>query len=110
MADSTAGCHLRRMQRNLHICGECESKLVHPRAVETVGPDSWWLELHCPECHWIEAAVFGQEDIEEFEKELDRGQAELTAGLLELVRVNMSEYVDRFIHALAADAIYPMDF
>jgi hypothetical protein len=29
---------------------------------------------------------------------------------LAVVRVTTSEYVDRFIHALAADAIYPMDF
>jgi hypothetical protein len=98
------------MQRNLHICGECQSKLVHPRMVETRGKDSWWLELHCPECDWIAADLVAQGDIEEFEKELDRGHDELTASLLELVRVNMSEYVDRFIHALAADAIYPMDF
>ena len=98
------------MQRNLHICDECESELVHPRAVETRGNDSWWLERHCPECHWIGADMFGQEDIEEFAKELDRGHEKLRASLLELVRINMSEYVDRFIHALAADAIYPMDF
>ena len=110
MADRTAGCHLRCMQRNLHICGECESKLVHPRAVEARGMDSWWLELYCPECHWIAEDVFRPEDIEEFEKELDRGHEELTASLLELVRVNMSEYVDRFIRALTANAIYPMDF
>ena len=98
------------MQRNLHICGECESKLVHPRAMETRGSQSWWLELYCPECHSVAADVFGRDDIEEFETELDRGHGELTASLLELVRVNMSEYVDRFIHALAADAICPMDF
>jgi hypothetical protein len=98
------------MQRNLHICGECESKLVHPLVVEARSMDSWWLELHCPECHWVAADVFRQEDIEKFEQELDRGHEELTASLLELVRVNMSEYVDRFINALAADAIYPMDF
>jgi hypothetical protein len=54
--------------------------------------------------------VFGQEDIEEVEKELDRGPEELTASLRKLVRVNMSEYVDRFVRALAADAVYPMDF
>ena len=58
----------------------------------------------------VAADVFGQEDIEKFEQELDGGHEELTAGLLELVRVNMSEYVDRFIQALTADAIYPMDF
>jgi hypothetical protein len=98
------------MQRNLHICGECESTLVHPLAMETRGEDSWWLELHCPECDWVGADIFGRHEIEVFETELDRGHEELTASLLELVRVNMSEYVDRFIHALTAEAIYPMDF
>jgi hypothetical protein len=54
--------------------------------------------------------VFGQEDIEEVEKELDRGPEEFTASLRKLVRVNTSDYVDRFVRALAADAVYPMDF
>jgi hypothetical protein len=58
----------------------------------------------------IAADVFGQEDIEEVEKELDRGPEELTASLRKLVRVNTSDYVDRFVRALAADAVYPMDF
>ena len=102
--------HTDAPRTSLHICPECGSILVHPRAIEIWGEDSWWLELRCPECGWMSADVFRQQAIEEFEKELNRGHERLVADLMELVRINMSDYVDRFVYALAADAIHPMDF
>jgi hypothetical protein len=95
---------------SLHICGTCGSSLVHPLSIETRGEDRWWLELRCPECDGLAEGVFGRHTIEEFERELDRGHARLTDDLVELVQANMTEYTDRFASALAADAIYPMDF
>jgi len=104
------GDHTDAPRSSLHICPQCDSSLVHPRSIEMWAEDNWWLELRCPECHLIYADVVGQEAIEEFEKELDRGHERLTAELMELVRTNMSDYVDRFAYALAEDAIQPMDF
>src|SRR5262245_12281824 len=95
---------------SLDICPECDSRLVQPQSIEMWGEGSWWLELRCPECDWIAADVFGQEDLAGLEKELARGHERLATDLMKLVRTNMSEYVDRFVLALAANAIHPMVF
>jgi hypothetical protein len=47
---------------------------------------------------------------EEFLNELNRGHEELETELALLTQANMADYVDRFVTALAADAIHPMDF
>jgi hypothetical protein len=104
------GEHTDAPRSSLHICPECDSRLGHPQSIEMWRTDSWRLELRCPECDWISAEVFGLDAIEEFEKELEQGHERLEADLMELIRMNMSDYVDRFVYALAADAIYPMDF
>jgi len=96
--------------QKLHICGHCGSRFVHPRAIEKHGDDGWQLELRCPECGWTDTGVFPGDAIEELERELDRGHAELEESLARLVTDNMADYVDRFASALAADAIQPMDF
>jgi hypothetical protein len=54
--------------------------------------------------------VFGQRSIDTFDEELDRGTALLERELTLLTDANMPEYVDRFIDALARDAIQPIDF
>jgi hypothetical protein len=94
----------------LHVCTECESKLVYPTDWDEEGPDKWYVELHCPNCDWTGGGVFEQELLDEFDEELDRGMEELAADLGRLARANMAEDVDRFVAALRADAIQPMDF
>ena len=94
----------------LHVCLECESKLVYPTDWEEEGPDKWYVDLHCPNCDWTGGGIFEQDILDEFDEELDRGMEELAADLGRLARSNMAEDVDRFISALKADAIHPMDF
>ena len=94
----------------LHVCLECDSKLVYPTDWEEEGPDKWYVDLHCPNCDWTGGGVFDQDILDEFDEELDRGMEELAADLGRLARSNMAEDVDRFISALKADAIPPMDF
>ena len=94
----------------LHVCMECESKLVYPTDWEEEGPDKWYVDLHCPNCDWTGGGIFDQDILDEFDEELDRGMEELAADLGRLARSNMAEDVDRFISALKADAIHPMDF
>ena len=94
----------------LHVCLECDSKLVYPTDWEEEGPDKWYVDLHCPNCDWTGGGVFDQDILDEFDEELDRGMEELAADLGRLARSNMAEDVDRFISALKADAIHPMDF
>ena len=69
--------HTDAPRTSLHICPECGSILVHPRAIEIWGADSWWLELRCPECGWMSADVFRQQAIEEFETRLGQAEHEL---------------------------------
>ena len=46
----------------------------------------------------------------QLERELDRGDAELEADLAWLTYANMANEIDRFVRALDADAIQPFDF
>jgi hypothetical protein len=94
----------------LHVCTECDSRLVYPTDWEEEGPDKWYVDLHCPNCDWTGGGVFEQDILDDFDEELDRGMEELAADLGRLARANMAEDVDRFITALKADAIQPMDF
>src|SRR5919204_2155683 len=94
----------------LHVCTQCDSRLVYPTDWEEDGRDRWYVELHCPNCDWTGGGVFEQDLLDEFDEELDRGMEELAADLGRLARANMADDVDRFVEALKADAIQPMDF
>jgi hypothetical protein len=94
----------------LHICQECDSRLVYPTDWVEDDRGSWYVELYCPDCDWSGGGVFEQDMLDEFDEELDRGLEELAADLGRLAQSNMADDVDRFIDALKADAIEPMDF
>ena len=94
----------------LHVCCDCGSHLVYPTEWEEAGRDAWHVWLHCPNCDCVGDGVFEQDLLDEFDEELDRGMEELAADLARLTRSNMSEDIDRFVAALEADAILPMDF
>ena len=94
----------------LHICPDCASKLVYPYEWEESSKDAWEVARRCPNCHWEHRGVFAQELLEEFDEELDRGLEELAGDLKRFVRANMADEIDRFVVALQADAIFPMDF
>lgn len=104
--DSTGG----RTVEGLHVCPHCSSKLVTPVAWEEAGPTHWDVTLHCPNCDWLGSGVFDEELVERFDEELDRGTEALVLDLQRLMRANMEDEIDRFVAALAADQIWPMDF
>jgi hypothetical protein len=68
------------------------------------------MTLECPNCRWLGGGEFDQELVDAFEDHLDRGTKALVEDLKRLVRANMEEEVERFVHALEAGAILPMDF
>jgi hypothetical protein len=68
------------------------------------------VTLRCPNCEWHGSGVFEQDVVDRFDEELDRGSQSLAEDLRQLMLVNMSEEIDRFIKALAADHILPCDF
>jgi hypothetical protein len=96
--------------QDLHICTECSSELVYPLQWEESGPVNWNVLLHCPNCDVYREGIFTQETVETFDEELDRGADALASDYKRLVRANMAEEIERFVGALASDAILPEDF
>ncbi len=96
--------------KDLHICPSCEAPFVYPTAWREAGLDHWEVELRCPNCEWSGAGIFDQELVERFDQELDRGTAALLRDLQRLVHANMQDEIDRFVAALDAGHVLPMDF
>jgi hypothetical protein len=94
----------------LHTCPECESRLVQPVEWAEAQNGFWELLLQCPNCFWLDEGIFSQQQVEEFEEQLDEGLTEMLSDLRRLVQANMSEEIDRFASALQADLILPEDF
>jgi len=95
---------------DLHVCPECSSGLVYPLAWEEAGEQAWELALRCPNCEWQGDGVFSQKIVEHLDEQLDRGTQVLVRDLKQLMHANMEEEVERFIAALNAGHILPMDF
>jgi hypothetical protein len=95
---------------DLHICPECSSSLVYPLAWDEAGDQAWQLLLRCPNCEWQDDGVFSQHVVEQLDEQLDHGTQVLVRDLKQLMHANMEEEVERFIAALNAGHILPMDF
>jgi hypothetical protein len=96
--------------QELQACVECDCQLVYPVQWEESGPENWSVLLHCPNCDVYREGVFAQDTVECFDEELDRGADALARDYKRLMRANMAEEIDRFVGALASDAILPEDF
>jgi hypothetical protein len=97
-------------KQELHICPDCDVRLVYPVHWTEVDRASWEVTLRCPNCEWLHTGVFDQETVERFDEELDRGTDSLVDDLKRLIQANMEEDIERFAHALARDHILPEDF
>jgi hypothetical protein len=95
----------------LHVCPECESRLVQPTCWEQAGDRGHWrLWRRCPECSWECDAVHGEREIDDFDEELDLGTQALNNVLKALERENMQHVAKMFAAALQADLITADDF
>ncbi len=96
--------------REIHICPDCRAHLVYP--VEWAEHDAvhWEVSLRCPNCEWESTELFRRDAVDSFDEELDRGTEALIRDLKRLTRANMEDEIDRWVHALSADAILPEDF
>ena len=95
---------------DLHICRECASELVYPTSWEESRARQWRVTLRCPDCEWTLEEVFGQDVVDRFDEVLDLGTEALMDDLRQLTCANMAEEIERFVSALDAEAILPMDF
>jgi hypothetical protein len=94
----------------LHLCPECDAGLVYPVEWEELTTTHWEVSLRCPNCEHFSVGTYGQDVVDRFDDELDRGTTALLRDLKRLTRANMEEEIDRFCEALDSDAIWPMDF
>lgn len=94
----------------LHVCPACGSELVHPVAWFDAGPGRWAVTRRCPNCEWYGDGVFSDEFVAAFDEELDRATEEIVRDLQQLTRANMEDEFERFVTALRADQVWPMDF
>jgi hypothetical protein len=100
----------QRTERELHVCPECESDLVYPTTWEEADERHWSVSLRCPNCEHFEQGVYSQDECDRFDDHLEAGTDALTRDFKRLMAANMAEEIDRFVAALDADAIQPMDF
>jgi len=92
------------------ICPHCDCSLVYPVAWEVAPPERWLVDLRCPNCERKDILVLDQRVADRFDEQLERGAETLMTDLKRLALANMADHVDRFVAALAAGAIQPMDF
>jgi hypothetical protein len=94
----------------LHVCFHCSGELVYPLDWCEEGARHWRVVLRCPECESRREGVFEQAIVEQLDDELDRGSSALLSDLRRMTHANMSEEIEFFVRALAADLITPSDF
>lgn len=99
-----------RSREGMHVCPSCSSKLVQPVQWFEQADSRWNVELRCPECEWVGRGAYGQDDVDHFDEELDRGAQQMIEDLRKLTRANMEEEADRLAAALATDSVLPEDF
>jgi hypothetical protein len=94
----------------LHVCLRCSGRLVYPLRWSEVGHRRWRLQLRCPECESISNGVFDRAIVERLDDELERATNALVDDLRRVTHANMSEEIEFFSRALAADLIDADDF
>lgn len=94
----------------LACCPNCGHDRVQPTGWSEVGSSHWHVNLRCPDCEERREAIFGQDELDEFDVALDEGTRSVAADLDLLARANMADDIDRFVKALSGGHIVPEDF
>ncbi|MEN0015018.1 MAG: hypothetical protein AAGC46_16745 [Solirubrobacteraceae bacterium] len=94
----------------LACCPSCGHDRVQPTSWNEVGNTHWHVNLRCPDCEDRREAIFGQDELDEFDVALDEGTRAVAADLDLLSRANMADDIDRFCKALDLGHIMPEDF
>jgi hypothetical protein len=95
---------------DLHVCPDCDSSLVYPTGWEEEDNGAWLLILRCPNCEWDGEGSFDRHAVARLDEELDNGTQALVRDLRDLSQANMEDEAERFITALHAEQIWPIDF
>ncbi len=92
------------------VCPVCHGDLVHPVEWRRSGGSSWTLRLRCPECETVRTVEMGRQGVEELSRELYYGTQALAREAERVSRHNFEEEAGKFIKALGAGLIEPIDF
>jgi hypothetical protein len=98
------------MLTDLSICASCTSDLVQLVEYEPAANGDWHLITWCPECETAHAGTYDQPTVDRFDLTMDAGFAALASSYEFLHELNFRLDVERFVSALAHDAILPEDF
>jgi hypothetical protein len=99
-----------RTDGQLPGCGSCGSALVQLADWMRLDSDHWWLCLHCAECAHVVDAVVHRADVEEVDRLMQAAEDAIRAEAACWAKSAMSQWVERFVRALRAGAVAPMDF
>jgi hypothetical protein len=109
----TTRCETDRHATHPELCPVCASQLVEPVAWTQSDTGSWRLELRCPECEAERTVVLGAEAVHAYNVLL-YDAADDVAAAMERLRASWAADVaaedERFLEAVRADRILPVDF
>ena len=93
-----------------HVCPLCKSALVYPTDWQRVAAAAWRITLRCPNCETVRTQTLAREQVERLNRALYEGTEKLARQADKLARHNFEEETVRFVAALDADQIWPIDF
>ena len=94
-----------------HVCRVCQRPFVTPLSTfPLVSRNGYVVELQCSNCEDTTVALLSDEQMERFDRELDRQTGAMRHMIAELRMAGELERVDRFAAALHAGHILPEDF
>jgi hypothetical protein len=91
----------------------CSSDLVEPVSWSQLDPDRWRLELRCPECGAQRTAIFDADTVHAYNIALYEAADEVASQARALHAEWSADRAgddERFVEALRADRILPIDF
>ena len=94
----------------LHVCRVCHDDYVVPVWWEELDDERWHMLLRCAQCDTCCDVVVGDDVAKAYDRDLQRGMAEIAASLERSDRARMTDEVQVFIAALERDLIDPGDF
>jgi hypothetical protein len=116
-AESATVSHTPARSRSRHAgeadlctCEGCGCPFVQPVDWAMIGTTHWRVSLRCPNCETVETGVYGQDAVDRFDRELDRGTRKLQTTLARVSRACMEADIEQFSRALQSDLILPIDF
>jgi len=91
-------------------CPDCGSDFVTPVAWAERGETHWWIRLRCGECAFTREVEVTNSEARRFDRDLDRGLAQISAAIDRLEQARMTAAAHALIVALERDLIGPGDF